>query len=78
MSDEDLEANEFAMHLLVPTEFLRKDLIAMGGIDIADDKDLKILAHKYQVSQTIMALRIEQVIAESKREGDRNDEKEFL
>ena len=58
MTDEDLEseANLFAMLLLMPTEFIKEDFDK--GISIADDKQVKTLANKYQVPLTAMALRI--------------------
>jgi Zn-dependent peptidase ImmA (M78 family) len=56
--DIEHEANIFAMELLMPTDFLLKDLKAMGGIDVSDDDGVAKLAKKYHVSQALMALRI--------------------
>jgi Zn-dependent peptidase ImmA (M78 family) len=62
MTDIEHEANIFAMELLMPREFLLKDLKAMGGIDVSDDDDVAKLAKKYRVSQDLMAIRIGQLI----------------
>lgn len=60
----DKEANDFAMALLMPEEWLRKDLQALRGVDIESDVDGKIqrLAKKYKVSTNIMILRIGQLL----------------
>jgi len=57
--DEQMEreANEFAMHLLVPDKFLAKENL---DFDLADDEGLAKLAKKYQVSMGVMMIRIEQ------------------
>ncbi len=53
------EANVFAMHLLVPSGMLRRELAKIGGIDIAGDGgDVKKLARKFGVSETLMAMRV--------------------
>lgn len=54
----EAEANYFAMHLLVPTEALKKAVNAAGGIDLCDDDALKKLAKKFGVSLTIIAFRM--------------------
>ncbi len=57
--DTEREANYFAMHLLVPSAMLRKELEHVGGIDLsADDGTLKKLAKKFGVSEAVMAFRI--------------------
>src|SRR4051794_37208458 len=58
------EANEFAMRLLVPTALLLKDM--KGGIDLADDRAVEALAHRYRVPVAVMVLRIQQVSKEHK------------
>lgn len=55
------EANYFAMCLLMPEAFLRKDIQALGGIDIEDDKTMSKLAKKYGVSITMLTLRLGQL-----------------
>ena len=62
MTDIEAEANAFAMELLMPTEFLRRDLKQMGGIDLADDRQVEKLAKKYRVSVSLMAIRIGQLL----------------
>lgn len=56
----DAEANEFAMELLMPTEFLMRDLGPLG-IDIEDEKRMGALAKKYRVSLPVMIVRIAQL-----------------
>lgn len=55
------EANQFAMCLLMPEELVRKELKRMGGIDLADPNATKDLARRFQVSETMMAMRIGQI-----------------
>ncbi len=50
------EANLFAMLLLMPKEFIKKDIETEW--DIFDDKIIKILADKYQVPVTALVVRI--------------------
>ena len=56
----DRDANEFAMHLLVPSEFLRLELEKIGGVDIENDKAVAKLARKFRVSTQVMTIRIVQ------------------
>lgn len=58
---EDREANCFAMCLLMPAEFVRREVQAMGGIDIEDEKAMAKLAKKFGVSVPLMALRLGQI-----------------
>jgi Zn-dependent peptidase ImmA (M78 family) len=61
-SDMETESNVFAMELLMPSEWLLKDLENNGGIDIEDDIAVKKLADKYRVSVQVMTLRIGQLM----------------
>lgn len=54
----DEEANEFAMELLMPEVWLRRDIKALGGIDIEDEPAVNKLAKRYRVSPNVMVLRI--------------------
>lgn len=58
--ETEKEANYFAMHLLVPTNLLRAELAKIGGFDLVDDRDgnLRKLARKFGVSETIIAFRV--------------------
>lgn len=58
----DMEANHFAMCLLMPEKFLRADIEKMGGIDICDDVAVEKLAKRYQVPVATMALRLGQLM----------------
>ena len=57
----EIEANYFAASLLMPREFLRKDVAQLarfnGEADL-DDKDIKSLARRYEVSQLAMSYRL--------------------
>lgn len=59
---EDIEANYFAMHLLMPTQFLLRDI--GDGIDLTDDDAVKKLAERYQVPASIMAIRLQELMSE--------------
>lgn len=50
------EANLFAILLLIPEKFIREDLA--NGIDLTDDKAIKELCKKYDVSLVTMTKRI--------------------
>lgn len=58
----DAEANAFAMELLMPEKFLRRDVATLGGIDIEDDEKVTRLARKYKVSVQVMTLRLGQLL----------------
>lgn len=58
---EDMEADYFAMCLLMPEEFVRQEVRSMGGFDIEDEKAMRVLARKFQVSVPLMALRLGQI-----------------
>lgn len=55
--DMDDEANIFAMHLLMPTDLLRKH-IRGRVIAIDDDHEVAKLAAKFKVPNSVMALRL--------------------
>lgn len=57
----EAEANYFAMCLLMPYEFMKKDLEELGEIDVCDDPKIRKLAKKYQVTEQLMMIRIGQV-----------------
>lgn len=59
---EEAEANQFAMELLMPTQFVRDEVAKLKGGDIADDKFIKLLAAKFQVPVGIMGIRLGQVM----------------
>ncbi len=55
---EEIEANGFAAELLMPEEFLRKDLSASAFTDLNDERRMQQLAKKYQVSVQAMTNRL--------------------
>ncbi len=55
-SIREAEANHFAMHLLVPDSLLEKE--DLSNIDFTDDKSIKTLANKFNVSMVVMTLRL--------------------
>lgn len=59
----DAEANAFAFELLMPREWLLRDIAEIGAFDIEDDAKLKRLAARYRVSVPVMTLRLGQVLA---------------
>lgn len=62
IKQDDREANYFAMCLLMPEQFVRKEVAAMGGrFDMADDNQLKILAKRFEVGVGMMTLRLSQI-----------------
>lgn len=54
---EDVEANVFALHLLLPEAWLRSDL-GSDPLDFADEVAMAALAERYRVPITVLALRI--------------------
>ena len=59
---EEAEANQFAMCLLMPEDFVRREVKKMGGnFDIEDTKSAKQLADKFKVSLPIMMIRLGQI-----------------
>jgi len=61
LEEMDAEANAFAMELLMPANFVRREVKKMGGIDIENEKKLKRLADKFRVSTAMMAIRLGQL-----------------
>lgn len=58
--NEEIEANTFASMLLIPDNFLLKDL-RKNDTDILNTKDIKFLADRYNVSPEAMSLRLSRV-----------------
>ncbi|HEY1171015.1 MAG TPA: ImmA/IrrE family metallo-endopeptidase [Verrucomicrobiae bacterium] len=58
---EDDEANLFAMCLLMPEEMVKEEIAKLGVFDVNDDRKMKKLAKIFEVSETMMALRIAQI-----------------
>jgi len=61
MEDKEVEANTFAMELLMPREMVEKDVSELGGIDYQHDKRIKQLANRYEVSEQSMIIRLSQL-----------------
>lgn len=61
--ERDLEANLFAMNLIMPEEHVRREVtwFAANGFDIVDDPAIKGLAKKFVVSEQMMLLRLVQL-----------------
>lgn len=64
---QEIEACEFAMHLLIPTESINRYINLMGGIEEVNNNKLKIhyLANQYGVPIEIMMLKIDYLIKKS-------------
>jgi len=61
---EEFEATQFAIELLMPWEWVERD---MEGIDPSDDRAVKRLANKYGVPPTIMSGRLFEIWREKNR-----------
>lgn len=60
--EQDLEANYFAMCLLIPEQMVRDEVDKVkGGLDLANPKKTKELAKKFQVSEMMMGVRLGQI-----------------
>jgi Zn-dependent peptidase ImmA (M78 family) len=58
---DELEANYFAMCLLIPEEFILADLASVEFVppfDFEDDPRIKLLAQRYKVSEQLMLFRL--------------------
>ncbi len=55
VEEMDAEANAFAMELLMPSEWLLRD---MEGIDLFDEKRLERIAKRYRVPVALMMLHL--------------------
>lgn len=55
---KELEANLFAMELLMPESLLSKDA---EGLDLTDMRQIAKLAKKYAVEESLMAIRLGQL-----------------
>jgi Zn-dependent peptidase ImmA (M78 family) len=60
----EAEANAFAMELLMPADWVRREAAKLGGVDIEDEKKVAKLAKKFGVSNAVMTLRLGQLLAE--------------
>jgi len=60
-TDQDREANYFAMCLLMPENFLRADVAEYRGAKIGFEDMVRTLAQKYQVEPERMTLRLAQL-----------------
>lgn len=57
-SIEEKEANLFAAEILMPTEFLEKDLRDVEDVDLVDEGVIAALARRYRVSTQAMTFRL--------------------
>ncbi|MEJ0000941.1 MAG: ImmA/IrrE family metallo-endopeptidase [Verrucomicrobiota bacterium] len=55
---EEVEANLFAAELLMPEQFLRRDVEEMKEFDFFEEIEVKQLADLYKVSQQAMVIRL--------------------
>lgn len=56
--EQNSEANMFAAHLLVPSKFLNEEVRKLGGVDLIDGDKTSILANHFQVSESLITLRL--------------------
>lgn len=59
-AQRDAEANTFAIELLMPEEWVRRDA---AGVDLLDDRQVERLAKRYKVPNSLMAFRLGQLFA---------------
>lgn len=57
-SEEEKEANLFAAELLMPVQFIGRDLAEVGALDLEDDTVVGKLAEEYRVSVQAMTFRL--------------------
>jgi Zn-dependent peptidase ImmA (M78 family) len=55
---DEKEANLFAAELLMPKAFVEKDIADIQAVDLMEEKTIKSLAEKYQVSTHAFAFRL--------------------
>ncbi|MGD9724443.1 MAG: ImmA/IrrE family metallo-endopeptidase [Pirellulales bacterium] len=55
---EEIEANLFAAELLMPKEFLDRDLADIDSVDLVDEEVIADLARRYGVSTQAMTFRL--------------------
>jgi Zn-dependent peptidase ImmA (M78 family) len=55
---DEKEANLFAAELLMPKEFIERDLQDIEAVDLMEERTIKSLAEKYQVSAHAFAFRL--------------------
>lgn len=56
--EEEIQANGFAAELLIPQDFLSKDLAIFTLTDLQDDRGMQQLAKRYKVSVQAMTNRL--------------------
>ncbi len=54
----EIEANLFAAELLMPEEFLMRDVKRVCLLDLLDEEAVKELAQQYKVSAQAMTIRL--------------------
>lgn len=59
---QDREANEFAIALLMPGMLVIQEARKIGLVDLCDDVKMQKLAKLFGVSHTMMAIRIGQLM----------------
>lgn len=55
------EANAFALELLMPEDWIVREVRAAGGVDIEDSHRLEALAKRFRVSVNMMIFRLGQI-----------------
>lgn len=61
---QEREANQFAMELMIPMEWLRRELRAYRKMDLLDDSVVKDLAKKFRVPVALMGMRLGELYRE--------------
>jgi Zn-dependent peptidase ImmA (M78 family) len=63
VDDDEIEANQFASHLLMPASLMEEDVRKLGRIDVDDGEAIETLAKRYEVSPQAMTLRLAKLLA---------------
>lgn len=60
-AEQEREANQFAICLLMPAHFIAHDLFGHPPLDLCEDKRIKWLAKRYGVSEQMMTARLKEL-----------------
>lgn len=66
IAEQEEEATQFAMELLMPKKHVEQYLAMRGPIDICDEKPIKLMAAHFRVPWTVMAIRLGELRSEKR------------
>ena len=59
--EQEREATEFAKCLLMPKQFIDSDLFGQPPFDLCDDKRIREMARRYNVTELLMTIRLKEL-----------------